>query len=192
MKLSQWAKENGVSYTTAHNWFKNNQLPVESKQFPSGTIMVYPDKELNNTMKNVVLYARVSSHDQKEDAKRQLERLKNYASSKGYTISNEIIEIASGMNSNRPKLKKILSDTSISSIIVEHKDRLTRFGFELIESTMSASNRSIEVINQTEQDMDLVQDFVDVVTSMCARIYGKRSGKNKAKRALDSLKDENK
>lgn len=191
MKLSEWARQNDISYNTAHSWFKKGILPCESKQLPTGTIIVYPDKEVNGDIKeNVVLYARVSSHDQKDDLKRQLERLKDYASAKGYTVSDEVTEIASGLNSNRPKLNKLLADQTINMIIVEHRDRLTRFGFELIQSTLSSNNRNIVVINETEQDMDLVQDFIDVVTSMCARIYGKRSAKNKASKALKAMEED--
>lgn len=190
MKLSQWAKENSISYNTAHNWFKNGQLPVESKQLPTGTILVYPDKLVNsNNDQFVTLYARVSSHDQKEDLHRQLQRLKDYASAKGYIVKDEVTEIASGLNSNRPKLNKLLSNNEVGTIIVEHRDRLTRFGFELIQATLSSNNRQIVVINETEQDMDLVQDFIDVVTTMCARIYGKRSAKNKANKALKAMED---
>jgi predicted site-specific integrase-resolvase len=191
MKLSEWARQNDISYNTAHSWFKKGILPCESKQLPTGTIIVYPDKEINDdTKKNVVLYARVSSHDQKDDLKRQMERLKDYASAKGYTVTDQVTEIASGLNSNRPKLNKLLADQSMNTIIVEHRDRLTRFGFELIQSTLSSNNRNIVVINETEQDMDLVQDFIDVVTSMCARIYGKRSAKNKASKALKAMEED--
>lgn len=190
MKLSEWARQNDVSYNTAHSWFKKGILPCETKQLPTGTIIVYPDRLVNDEKElTVVLYARVSSHDQKEDLKRQLERLKDYASAKGYKITDQVSEIASGLNSNRPKLNKLLSDQSVNMIIVEHRDRLTRFGFELIQSTLSSCNRSIEVINETEHDMDLVQDFIDVVTSMCVRIYGKRSAKNKASKALKAMEE---
>ena len=131
----------------------------------------------------------MSSHDQKEDLQRQLQRLKDYASAKGYVIAGEVTEIASGLNSNRPKLNKLLSNNEVNTIIVEHRDRLSRFGFELIQSTLSSNNRNILVINETEQDMDLFQDFIDVVTSMCARIYGKRSAKNKANKALKAMEE---
>lgn len=194
MKLSEWARENDVSYNTAHSWFKKGILPCESKQLPTGTILVYPDKEVNDYSdeEKVVLYARVSSHDQKDDMRRQMDRLKDYASAKGFVVDDQVSEVASGLNSNRKKLGNLLSDPSIDVIVVEHRDRLTRFGFEFIESTLSAQNRKIMVMNQTEQDMDLVQDFIDVVTSMCARIYGKRSAKNKAKKALEILEEEDK
>jgi putative resolvase len=81
----------------------------------------------------------------------------------------------------------ILKDPTVSHIIVEHRDRLTRFGFDLIQSTLEASGRKVVVMNDAELSDDLVRDFVEIVTSMCARIYGKRSGKRKAERALKAL-----
>lgn len=180
MKLSEWARKNGLTYQTAHSMFKNGKLPVKSTQLETGTILVYENEPLDKKVTKTILYARVSSNDQKEDLQRQVERLKLFAAAKGYEVSDIITEIASGMNQNRAKINKILSDNTVDVIVVEHKDRLTRFGFELIESSLSSCGRKIHVMNETEEDMDIVQDFIDVVTSMCARIYGKRSAKNKA------------
>lgn len=182
MKLSEWARKNGLTYQTAHNMFKNGKLPVKSKQLETGTILVYETEEIESKRQKTVLYARVSSHDQKEDLERQVERLKLFAAAKGYVVSDIVTEIGSGLNQGRTKVNKLLSDDSVGIIIIEHKDRLTRFGYDLIESSLSSCNRKLLVINETEEDMDIVQDFVDVVTSMCARIYGKRSAKNKASR----------
>jgi len=137
-----------------------------------------------------VLYARVSSSGQKEDLTRQLQRLRTYAAVKGLIINKEVTEIGSGMNGRRKKLLKILKDPSISTIIVEHRDRLTRFGFEYLSNALQASQREIIVVNQTEDVTDLVQDMVDVLTSFCARLYGQRSAKNRAKRALEAAQVE--
>lgn len=113
-----------------------------------------------------------------------MSRLEDFAAFHGYTIASKVEEIGSGLNGTRAKLMKILGDNSISTIIVEHRDRLTRFGFEYIAMALEASGRNILVINESEEDLDIVQDFVDVVTSMCARIYGKRGAKNRADRAV--------
>lgn len=188
MKLSDYARSIGISYRTAHRWFKDGSLPVKSYQSKTGTIIVEPSVEVV-VNKVCHLYARVSSHDQKEDLVRQLERLRQFASTNGYIVKSESTEIASGMNQNRPKLIKLLKDNSVDVIIVEHKDRLTRFGFNLLDSTLSATGRKIVVINDTEQTMDLVQDFIDVVTSMCSRIYGKRSSKNKVMKIQEICKE---
>lgn len=190
MRLSEYAKQLGVSYRTAHRWFKSGKIPHKVEQLPSGTIIVYTEEQDEKEQKEVHIYARVSSHDQKNDLERQLERLRNYCISNGYRIISETKEIASGMNQNRAKLNKLLSDKEVKVIVVEHKDRLSRFGFELISSSLSANNREIEVVNETEEKMDLVQDFIDVITSMCARIYGKRSSKNKINKMTEIIKDE--
>jgi predicted site-specific integrase-resolvase len=166
--------------------FQNGTLPVESEQFSTGTIRVYPDRKKEE---KIVLYARVSSHDQKEDLNRPLNRLKDFAAAKGFIVSQEVSKIGSGLNGHRRKLNAILSDPLIILIIVEHKDRLARFGVEMREEALSASDRCLLVVNETEYKADLMPDFIDVVTSMCARIYGKRSARNKAKKALASIND---
>ena len=188
MKLSEWAKQNGLCYRTAHRMFQTGTLPCKSQQLATGTILVTPDICKNES---VVLYGRVSSHDQKEDLKRQMNRLRDFASAKGFNVSSEKTEIGSGLNGHRKVLLSILSDKSVTKIVVEHRDRLARFGVKYIEEALLRSGVSLEVVNKTENDLDIVQDFVDVVTSMCARIYGKRSAKNRAKKAIKAA-DENK
>lgn len=181
IKLSQWAKDNGLLYMTAWRMIKSGRFPLPIEQLETGTILVELPDEIKSERKNVI-YARVSSHDQKEDLTRQINRLREFCAAKGIEISDEIKEIGSGLNGERDKFRRLLE--SDANIICEHKDRLTRFGFEYIRSALKAQERNIIIMNETESDMDLVQDFVDVVTSMCARIYGKRSAKNRAKRAI--------
>jgi putative resolvase len=130
----------------------------------------------------VAIYARVSSADQKSDVVRQLERLREYCIARGYQVAKEVTEMASGLNDQRPKLTKLLLDTSITTIVVEHKDRLTRFGFHYIEQLLSAQGRKLEVIFPNETTDDLVSDFVSVITSMAARIYGRRQSKRCAEK----------
>ena len=81
---------------------------------------------------------------------------------------------------------RLLSNPRIRTIIVEHRDRLARFGSEYIEAALAASGRSLVVVDQTERKDDLVQDMIDVLTSFCARLYGRRSARNRAKRALEA------
>jgi putative resolvase len=185
MKLSEWARQTGITYKTAHRMFQTGKLPVASEQLPTGTIIVYPEQP--ETQQRVALYARVSSSDQKEDLRRQLQRLRDYAASQGMTVVEEVQEIGSGLNGHRKKIQRLLKNRSIGVIVVEHRDRLARFGVSLLESALEAAGRRLVVINETEYKYDLVQDFVDVVTSMCARIYGKRSARNKAKKALEAI-----
>ena len=98
MKLSQWAKEQGVTYKTAYRWFKEGKLPVKVEQLPTGTILVSPEQPPQQT---VALYARVSSSDQKEDLQRQLQRLRDYASAHGFRRVKEVSEVGSGLNGPR-------------------------------------------------------------------------------------------
>lgn len=102
-----------------------------------------------------------------------------------------VTEIGSALNGHRPKLKRILSDSTIKTIIVEHNDRLVRFGFEFLESALAAQGRKLIVLDKGEIRDDLVQDMIEVLTSFCTRLYGRRSAKNKTKRALECIRNEN-
>ena len=168
--------------------FKAGELPCRHQQFPTGTIIVFPDEDPNLEGTQVAIYARVSSHDQKEDLKRQLNRLRTFAAAKGLSIEVEKSEIGSGLNGNRPGLCSLLRDNTVTAILVEHRDRLARFGIEYLEEALRASGRRLIVVNKTEHKDDLTQDFFDVVTSMCTHIYGKRAAKNRAKRAIEAAK----
>lgn len=177
MKLSTYAENLGISYKTAWRYFKDGKL--DAYQTDTGTIIVRESVEKAN---GVALYARVSSSDQRSDLDRQMERLQSYAIAKGYRIDKIVTEIASGLNDTRPKLKALLRDTNIGIIVVEHRERLTRFGFNYIVELLAAQGRTVEVIFPNETNDDLVADFIAVITSMCARLYGRRGNKNRTER----------
>ena len=121
-----------------------------------------------------------------------MQRLRNYAAAKGYQITVEVTEVASGVNDNRPKLNKLLRDPRIGIIVVEHKDRLTRFGWGYIEVLFETTGRRLETIFPSDTGDDLVADFVAVITSMAARIYGRRNSKRRAacvKQAIEQCMD---
>ena len=129
----------------------------------------------------MVLYARVSTYTKKNDLDRQLNRLRDFATSNGHFIRKEFKEIASGMNDNRKLLNKILQNQDYQTIIVENKDRLTRFGFNYIQSLLRLQDREIIVINESNNgEDDLMKDFISVITSFCCRLYGMRKGLKKA------------
>lgn len=188
MKLSTWAKQQKISYRTAWRWFKAGILPVSAKQLSNGTILV---ESQSNQPSQVAIYARVSSSDQKQDLDRQVARLVCFANEKRLSVSKTVMEIGSGLNGHRPKLMKILSDHSVTTILVEHRDRLMRFGVEYIESSLAAQERRLLVADHGELKDDLVQDMIEVLTSFCARLYGRRSAKNKAKKAMQVIENEN-
>ena len=183
-KLSDWAKENGVHYRTAMVWMHEGKLPVSVVRTPGGHYRVVENAPVALTSGKSVLYGRVSSHDQKADLTRQMERLRSFASGLGLQDMEAVEELGSGLNGKRPKLLKLLADPSVTRIVVEHRDRLARFGVEYIEAALQAQGRSLVVAEAGEQKLDMVQDFIDVVTSMCARIYGRRAASNRAKKAL--------
>ncbi|MDQ7026088.1 MAG: IS607 family transposase [Anaerolineae bacterium] len=118
---------------------------------------------------------------------RQLNRLRDFAASQGLQIAVEISEIASGLNDKRPKLNRLLADSSIGIIVVENKDRLTRFGFNYIQALLQNQNRQVLLLNETDTKNELVDDFISIINSMCARIYGRRSAKRKAQKVRDCI-----
>lgn len=187
MKLSKWAKQNGICYRTAYNWFKNNQLPLKAQQMPSGTIILKEELPKSN---KIAIYARVSSHNKKDDLKRQVERCENFCQKNGLQIEKIYKEIASGLNDKRPKIIELL-ESNYETIIVEHKDRLTRFGFNYIETLLKKQNRKIIVINtEHEEENDLIKDMIAIITSFCCRLYGLRKGKNKTNKIKNEILNE--
>jgi len=188
MKLSIWAKKQGITYRTAWRWFKEGKLPVVAEQTKTGTILI---KEETIPTNAVAIYARVSSTDQKKDLDKQIARLLLYANKNHWAVTHTITEIGSGLNGHRPKLMKLLTNSAIKIILVEHRDRLMRFGAEYVESALTAQGRKLIVADESELKDDLVQDMIEVLTSFCARLYGRRSAKNKAKKALETIQNEN-
>jgi putative resolvase len=183
MKLSVWAKQNGISYMTAYRMFHNKTLPIPAEQFATGTIIVHPVVPRQAEDK-IVLYGRVASYSQIGDLTLQMERLRSFAAQKGLRVHAEVAEIASGLDGHKTKLLQILQDLAVTTIVVEHRDRLARFGLDMVEAALKAQNRQLIVMNETESKNDLAQDFIAVVTSMCTRIYGRRTAKNRAQRAV--------
>lgn len=180
MKLSHWAKEKGVSYITAYRWAKAGE--IDGVQFmKSGTILVNEIIENNKINTNVVVYARVSSNDRRKELEYQINRIIEFANSRGIIINKVYKEVASGMNDNRTQFWKML-DSNPTTIIIENKDRLTRFGFNYIKRLLQKLKVEIVVMNLDQSDeTDLIKDLVSVITSFCCRLYGLRRGCNKAK-----------
>ena len=179
MRLSVYAKKTGVTYKTAFRWWKAGKL--DAYQMDTGTIIVR-EPATSAEQLQVALYARVSSADQKEDLERQMQRLKDYAASKGYQVTKMVSELASGLNDRRPKLMKLLTDASVGIVVIEHRDRLTRFGFNYIEQLMQMQGRRLEVIFPSDTDNDLVDDFIAVIASMASRLSGRRTSKRRAEK----------
>jgi predicted site-specific integrase-resolvase len=142
------------------------------------------------------MYARVSSHEQQANVDRQAERLSAYCAAKGYHVNEVVTEIASGVNDSRPKLLALLEDQSITLIVVEHTDRLTRFGFRYLETLLKGQGRALDVVNEAGPDVvneagneteDLLADLASIIYSFCARLYGQRRATRKTQIVLRTL-----
>lgn len=189
MKLSKWAKEQGISYITAFRWFHAGKLPVESYRTPSGGIFVkLPKSNDNKSSLKTYSYSRVSTYQKKDDLKRQSKRIEDFCVANGWNIEKSIEEIASGMNDKRQKLLKLL-ELPPGRLIIENKDRLTRFGFNYFDTLLPKLGWELVVINKDKIDEnDLMKDLGAIITSFCCRLYGLRRGQNKAKELKEILK----
>lgn len=189
MKLSHYARQQGISYSTALRWW--HQGVIRGYQAPSGTIIVEADSKQARAPERVVIYARVCSAEHKENLERQVERLMQYCTVRGYQVAQVVKEIASGVNDSRPKLLALLKDRQATRMVVEHTDRLTRFGFRYLETLVEIQGRTIEVVNVAENDKeDLIADLVAMVYRFTARLYGQRRAKRKTKRMVQEVQTE--
>jgi predicted site-specific integrase-resolvase len=185
MKLSDYAKQVGVQYRTAWNWIKAGKL--EHYRTPSGCICVKNKNDVTDDY--TVVYCRVSSSENKPNLDSQAKRVCEFCQARGWVVNEIIKECGSGINDSRPKLEKIFTQKRATRIVVEHKDRLTRFGFNYIKNL--ADWCEIVVINEAAEDEeDLIQDFISFVTSYCTRIYGKRRSKQMAETLIKNLNSE--
>lgn len=178
----------GVSTDTLRRWEKAGKIKSIRT---NGGHRRYEKKDLiklktfdNSSTKLTIAYCRVSSFDQKDDLQRQIENVSNYCIANGYKFK-VISDLGSGLNYNKKGLKELIElicSNSIERIVINYKDRLIRFGFEMIEHLCSIYNVEIEIINMTNDktyEEELVDDVLSVITVFSARLYGSRSHKSK-------------
>lgn len=186
MKLSNWAKKQGISYRTAYNWFKTGRIP-NAVQYDTGTILVNEFDENISKYERNVIYCRVSSYNKKNDLKSQIERCEAFCQAKGLPVSKVYKEIASGMNDTRKYLFKML-ESKPTTIVIENKDRLTRFGFNYLKFFLKKNGCKILILNEDkENETDLIKDMVSIMTSFCCRLYGLRRGQHKIKKIKEII-----
>lgn len=189
IKLSEWAKRHGYTYHGAFALFHRGGIP-NSKQFEdTKTIVVEEPEKDNSKPEHNVVYARVSSSENRTNLDSQATRVAQFCNANGWKVHQIVKECASGLNDKRPKLLKIFTERKATRLVVEHKDRLTRFGFAYIEALYPECE--IIVINQVEDNkQDLMQDFISLVTSFCARIYSNRRSKRQTEKLIKALEQE--
>jgi len=193
-RTGEAAKKLGVSKMTILRWIKSGKLKARR----IGKEYRVPESEIRRILEGkipdkVVIYARVSSRDQKEDLERQVEYLKNYCSSKGYQVAKIITDISSGLNENRRGLKQLfdlVEGGEVTKVVITYKDRLTRFGFKYLEQYFNSHGVEIEVIfddGGKTPEKELVEDLIAIVTSFAGKLYGARS--RKKKRLVEAVKN---
>ncbi len=187
MNLKEWAKTQGVSESTARNWYRDGKLPVPARKV-GGLILIDVDGSgsVPEHGGRTVVYARVSSSDQKPDLDRQVSRVTQWCTDQGWAVGDVVTEVGSALNGHRRKFLALLRDKSATRIVVEHRDRFARFGSEYVNAALEADNRELVVVDPAEVDDDLVRDMTELLTSMCARLYGKRAASNRARRAVEA------
>ena len=182
MNLRQWALANGVHPVTAYRWFREGKLPVPATRV-GGLILI--DQPASTVPAGVtVVYGCVSSADQRQDLERQVARVATWATTDDLAVDRVVTEVGSALNGHRRKLLGLLRDPEVTTIVVEHPGRFVRFGAEYVEAVLSASGRRLLVVDPGEVDDDLVRDQAEILTSLCARLYGRRHGANRAARAV--------
>jgi len=150
------------------------------------------EEKTNKRKEFVCIYARVSSNKQKQDMERQIERIEQFVNAQGISVDKTYKEVASGMNDKRRQLC-IMLEKKPTKIYVEHKDRLTRFGFNYLEILLNQMGCEVIVMNKDKEcENDLMKDLVSIITSFCCRLYGLRKGHRKSKELQKELQEGNK
>lgn len=208
LTIGEAAKVLGVTTTTLRNWDKNGLLrPDELTRGGNRRYKLESLKNINPDLKyksddlKTIAYARVSSHDQKEDLVRQVEVLESYCSKHGFQY--EVIQdLGSGMNYYKKGLTRLLNlilDSQVRRLVLTHKDRLLRFGAELVFAICEAKEVEVIIINKGEENVrfeeELAKDVLEIITVFSARLYGSKSNKNRKlledvnKAVADNLKN---
>jgi len=183
MNLAAWAERNGVARVTAYRWFHAGLLAVPARKVGRLILVDEPIGEAGPRGRPAV-YACVSSAGQKADLDRQVARVTAWATAEQIPVDKVVVRVGSALNGYRRKFFALLRDLSVHRIVVEHRDRFCGFGSEYVEVAVAAQGRELVVVDAAEVDDDLVRDMTEILTAMCARLYGKRAAQNRARRAL--------
>jgi putative resolvase len=197
VSIGEAAKSLGVSTQTLRRWDLDGKLVAERtpggrRRYRVSDVAQFNPLGVNRAAleRPTVAYARVSSHDQKDDLARQVKVLEMYCAAQGWSFST-VTDLGSGMNYRKKGLTRLLEDIiedRVGRLVLTHKDRLLRFGAELVFAVCEAKNVEVVIINQGENrsfEQELAEDVLEIVTVFSARLYGARSHKNK--RLIDGV-----
>ncbi|MBW4636256.1 MAG: IS607 family transposase [Iphinoe sp. HA4291-MV1] len=196
-KVAEFGELVGISPSTLRRWEKEKKLIPERTL---GNQRIYTEEHLSiarnlkggKIPSRVVVYCRVSSSGQKDDLQSQVEAMERFCLSQGVVITDSVQEIGGGLNFKRPKFLEIIQwaiEGEVKSLYIAHKDRLCRFGFELVEHIVQSGGGSIIVANAEtlSPQEELVQDLLSIIHCFSSRLYGLRKYKNKVKKIVDGI-----
>jgi len=185
VNLKEWAAAQGISYATARRWHAAGTLPVPAYQV--GRLIVIGAPVAARREGITAVYARVSSAGQEADLDRQVARVTAWAAGEGLAVGRVVTEVGSALDGDRRKFLALLRDEDVTVIVAEHRDRFARFGAEYVEAALSAQGRRMAVVDPSGADDDLAGDVTEILTCLCARLYGRRAAGNRAARAVAAL-----
>jgi predicted site-specific integrase-resolvase len=185
VNLKEWTASQGISYATARRWFGAGKLPVPACQ--AGRLIVIGEPAPAAAAGLTVLYARVPPAEQTPDLDRQVARITGWVTSQCLPVDRVVTEAGSALNGARGKFLALLRDPSVSTIVVEHRDRFAGSGAGYVTAVMAASGRKLRVVDPAGVDEDLAGDVTEILTSVCARLYGRRAAGGRAARALAAI-----
>ncbi|MGW5362633.1 IS607 family transposase [Actinopolymorpha pittospori] len=192
MNLKEWAASQGVAYITARRQYAAGTLPVPTYRLGRLIMVGEPLAPARRDAGQVVVYARVSSAEQKSDLDRQVARVTTWATGQGLPVDRVVTEVGSALDGHRMKFLALLRDPAVSTIVVERRDRFARFGADYVEAALGAQGRRLLVVDSAELDddlvrEDLVRDVTEILTSLCARLYGPRGAADRARRGVEAV-----
>lgn len=196
ISISEAAAALGVSVTTLRRWEADGRIVAERsagghRRYDLAKLRPDLVRQRQEAQRRTIAYARVSSHDQKDDLERQKQVLELYCARQGWTFE-VVADLGSGMNYRKKGLRRLLDDIisgRVGRLVITHKDRLLRFGAELVFAICEAKNVEVVILNQGEDatfEEDLAKDVLEIITVFSARLYGSRSRKNQ--KLLDNVR----
>ena len=197
VRIGEAAKVLGVSVSTLRRWDAAGKLKPEQtrgghRRYNLAQLRADEFRTPSRSVRRTIAYARVSSHDQKDDLERQKQMLELYCARQGWTFE-VVTDLGSGMNYRKKGLRRLLAqviDGSVGRLVITHQDRLLRFGAELVFAICEARDVEVVILNQgdhTTFEEDLARDVLEIITVFSARLYGARSRKNR--QLLDGIRN---
>nr|WP_253294687.1 IS607 family transposase [Anaerocolumna aminovalerica] len=198
-KPKDFAKLLGVSVKTLQRWdrdgiLKANRTPTDRRYYTYDQYLQFKGIQKENDIRDIVIYARVSTRNQKDDLRNQVEFLKQFCNARGIIINQCIEDFGSGLNYNRKKWNELLEqvmESKIKTIIISSKDRFIRFGYDWFEKFCMKFNTSIVIVNNEalSPNEELVQDIISILHVFSCRLYGLRKYKKQIKEDEDIAKE---